>query len=152
MRKIIYFNTVILLLLLVSCKTKTAEAPKATPADISYTDGFSTYPKEIEGCSCMYASDSTDLKTGKYRFVRSLSQAYMVIEGKPYLMDIIEENKLANGVEAYSFENDLYKIFVVATAADKTGDELWFSEAKVTLVNKAESTTKMMLLRGECGC
>ena len=164
MRKIIFLSSLFLAIISAGCnqqdETKTTNETKTVeeviksqpPSTAALLTDFTTFPPEIEGCLCWYGKDSTAFGEKKYSFATTPSHAYLIIDGKPALMKVTDHRKVAEGSEAFSFENEAYSFYLLTVAGGRTADEVWQSRAKLTVVKKADKSTVVIPLSGECGC
>ncbi len=115
-------------------------------------DTFSTFPPEIDGCSCYFSNDSTELKKGEYIYMNDYAEtSWLKINGvltKFTQTDFKEVDSL--NVKA-KYKSDHYEMTIESKVGIQNGDETWLKTGIIKLTNKkGESITKTFY--GECGC
>jgi len=115
-------------------------------------DTFSTFPPEIDGCSCYFSNDSTEFKKGEYIYMNDYAQtSFLKINGvltKFTQTDFKEVDSL--NVKA-KYKSDHYEMTIESKDGIQNGDETWLKTGTIKLTNKkGETVTKTFY--GECGC
>lgn len=115
-------------------------------------DTFSTFPPEIDGCSCYFSNDSIAFKKGEYIYMNDYAKtSFLKINGvltKLTQTDFKEIDSL--NIKA-TYKNDNYEMIIESTDRMQNGDETWLKTGTIELSDKkGETITKKFY--GECGC
>jgi len=115
-------------------------------------DTFSTFPTEINGCSCYFSNDSTEFKKGEYVYMNDFAKtSFLKINGtltKFTQTDFNEVDK-ANTIAKYKSGN--YEITIEVKNGKESGGETMLKSGTIILTDKnGKSVTKVFY--GECGC
>jgi hypothetical protein len=115
-------------------------------------DNFSTFPPEIDGCSCYFSNDSTEFKKGEYVYMNDYAQtSFLKINGiltKFTQIDFKEIDSL--NVKAI-YKSDNYEMTIESKDGIQNGDETWLKTGTIKLSNKKGQTITKKFY-GECGC
>lgn len=115
-------------------------------------DTFSTFPPEIDGCSCYFSNDSTEFKKGEYIYMNDLAQtSFLKINGvlTKFAQTDFKEIDSLNLVAKYKSEN--YEMTIEAKDGTQNGAETGLKTGTIKLTDKSgKSITKKFY--GECGC
>lgn len=109
---------------------------------------FRQIPKEIQGCSGLYATDSAALAQGQYLFASDLQRAgFIQWKGKP-----VQVHQVANRQEGrdQTFRADSLEIQIIKGPSRQKGDELWNVEG--VLYFRHGTTVDSVRVVGEEGC
>jgi hypothetical protein len=107
-------------------------------------------PATLQGCSGVYASDSTQLQQGKYILVNNMKDtAYIKINGR--LMPLVLQKKTTDNIIA----NEVYadqdiQVIVNTTEQKKLGEELT-QYAGELIIRKSGQEIRMPVI-GQVGC
>ncbi|MDO5524136.1 MAG: hypothetical protein Q4G48_08860 [Bacteroidia bacterium] len=157
-RKFLFSAVMAALVLLYACgsgnsnKTEpSANAPQA--GDLAFTvDTFSTFPPEIDGCSCYFSNDSLEFKQRQYIYMNNLGKTSFVKINDSlvkFTQTGREEIDSLNVKETYKSKG--YEMAVHIKHIGKNGYETWLNTGTITLTDKnGNSVTKEFY--GECGC
>jgi len=148
------FITVFSLTLLFACGPENSniiETSTVSDQPLSI-DTFSTFPNEINGCSCYFSNDSIEFKKGEYIYMNDFAEtSFLKINGvltKFTQTDFIEVNK-ANTKAKYKSGN--YEMTIEVKNGKESGDETMLKSGTIILTDKnGKSVTKVFY--GECGC
>jgi hypothetical protein len=115
-------------------------------------DTFSTFPTEIDGCSCYFSNDSVEFRKGTFIYVNDYGQtSFLKINGiliKFTQIDYKEIDKTHSIVKA---KNEKYEMTIEIIDGIQNGDETWLKTGTVTLsARNGKTITKTFY--GECGC
>ena len=117
-----------------------------------YIDTFSTFPPEIDGCSCYFSNDSTEFKKGEYIYMNDYAQtSFLKINGvitKFTQTDFKEIDSL--NVKA-KYKSDHYEMTIESKDGIQNGDETWLKTGTIKLTDK-KGKTIIKTFYGECGC
>lgn len=152
------FISVIALTFIFACGQNSSNK-KVTQADNIPTDQqsmtidtFSTFPPEIDGCSCYFSNDSTEFKNKKYIYINDLAQtSFLKINGvltkftQTEFKDINKTTKIAKAKsEKFEMTIEIHDII-------QNGDETWLNTGTIKLTDKNGKTITKTFY-GECGC
>ncbi len=115
-------------------------------------DTFSVFPPEIDGCSCYFSNDSTELRQDKFIYANDYAEtSFLKINGvmtkftQTDFKEIDKENVIAK------YKSDKYEMTIEARDGKQNGDETWLKTGTITLTDKAGRTLTKKFY-GECGC
>ena len=115
-------------------------------------DTFSTFPPEIDGCSCYFSNDSTEFKKDEYVYMNDYAQiSFLKINGvltKFTQTDFKEIDSL--NVKA-KYKSDNYEMTIDTKDGIQNGDETWVKTGTIKLTDKKGKTVTKTFY-GECGC
>lgn len=115
-------------------------------------DTFSTFPPEIDGCSCYFSNDSLEFNKSEYIYLNDFAQtSFIKINGvltKFTQTDIIEVSKTSTVAKAKS---DKYEMTIEFSNDKQSGDETSLKSGAIKLTNK-NGKTITKIFYGECGC
>lgn len=150
--------TAITLTLLFACgrshSDKTSkQSDNIRPNQQTFTiDTFTTFPPEIEGCSCYFSNDSTDFKKGKYIYMNDYGQtSFIKINGVLTKFIQTEFNEIDSLHKKVKYKSDNYKMTVEYKDRLQNGYETWINTGIIKLKDK-EGKTITKSFYGECGC
>ena len=115
-------------------------------------DTFSTFPPEIDGCSCYFSKDSTAIKKGEYIYVNDYAHiSFIRINGvlTKFTQTDFQEVDSLNVIAKYRGDN--YLMTVESKDGMQNGDETWLKTGKIKLTDKNGETVTQTFYR-ECGC
>lgn len=152
------FLTVIILIFLFACGQDNSNK-NVLQTDIIITksqmltiDTFSTFPPEIDGCSCYFSNDSTEFKNHKYIYANDYAEtSFLKINGvitKFIQIDFKEIDSL-NVIEKY--KSDSFEMIIELKEGIQNGDETWLKTGTIKLTDKTGKTLTKKFY-GECGC
>ena len=109
---------------------------------------FSSFPNEIDGCSCYFSISQEDLKGKMYIFVNDFaSLAFVKIAGKLIQFELQEHDEKHN---IYYYIHDDYKMKVEIIKKTAIADELVVVDGIITIDSKKGQAKQKFI--GECGC
>jgi hypothetical protein len=143
------FLTVITLTPLLNCGqerfTKNAD-------QVLTVETFSTFPPEINGCSCYFSNDSIEFKKGEYIYVNDYAEtSFLKINGILTKFTLTDFKKIDATKTIAKAKNDNYEMTIEVSEEIRNGDETWLKTGTIKLTDKnGETVTKVFY--GECGC
>lgn len=115
-------------------------------------DTFSTFPPEIDGCSCYFSNDSTEFNKREYIYMNDFAQtSFLKINGvltKFTQTDFNEVNKTTTVAKAKS---DKYEMTIEVIDGKQSGYETSLKSGTIKLTDKNGKTITKTFY-GECGC
>ncbi|MFO0477845.1 MAG: hypothetical protein ACK50L_03570 [Bacteroidota bacterium] len=152
------FLTVVTLTFLFACgqsssnKSVTQTDNIEPDEEVLTIDTFSTFPPEIDGCSCYFSNDSTAFNKSEYIYMNDFAQtSFLKINGvltKFTQTDFKEVSKTTTMAKAKS---DKYEMTIEVIDGKQSGDETELKSGTIKLTGKnGETITKTFY--GECGC
>ncbi len=124
-----------------------------TRAENEFTiDTFSTFPPEIDGCSCYFSNDSTEFKKGEYIYMNDYAQtSFLKVNGvlTKFAQTDFKEIDSLNVIAKYKSDN--YEMTIESKDGIQNGDETWLKTGVIKLTDKKGKTITKTFY-GECGC
>ena len=112
---------------------------------------YTEYPEEIDGCACYFSKTATELKAGQYIFMTNYEKkAYMTLDGKMRVFDLIDSKDGANGKLTETWKNENYDMVVTSSETGQI-DETWQKIGSISIQTKDKNATVIKVV-GECGC
>ena len=149
---------VFLLAFLVACRQnnsgeKTQQVDDSqTATQILTIDTFSTFPPEIDGCSCYFSSDSLEFKRSHYIYMNDYAQTcFMKLNGvltKFVQVDFQESDSRKINAK---YKNDTYEVIIESQTEVQNGDETSLLTGTIKVTDKNGKTISKTFY-GECGC
>lgn len=152
------FLTAVSLIFLISCdhnnsrKIVTQTNNKIGDNQELNIDTFSTFPAEIDGCSCYFSNDSIAFKKGEYIYINDYAQiSFLKINGVliKFTQTAFQEVDSLNVIAKYKGEE--YRMTIEIRDGMQNGDETWLKTGTIKLTNKNGKTITKTFY-GECGC
>lgn len=115
-------------------------------------DTFSTYPPEIDGCSCYFSNDSMEFKKGEYIYINDYAQtSFLKINGVLTKFTQTDFKQVDSLTVKVKYLSDNYEMTVISIDGIQNGDETWLKSGTIKVTDKSgKSITKAFY--GECGC
>ncbi|MGL5015830.1 MAG: hypothetical protein ACRC6V_16345 [Bacteroidales bacterium] len=115
-------------------------------------DTFSTFPPEIDGCSCYFSNDSLEFNNGEYIYMNDYGEtSFMKINGVLTKFTQTEFKVIDSLNIKAKYKSDNYEMTIESQNSIQNGDETWLKSGTINLTNdKGEMITKRFY--GECGC
>ena len=153
------FLLVITLTLMFACrqkpKTMTIDMTTVTNSEKVETfkiDTFSTFPAEIDGCSCYFSNNSTEFKKGEYIYVNDFAEtSFIKINGVLTKFKQTEYKKTNKTTIVAKFKSDNYEMTIEVVDVKQSGEETSLKKGTIKLTNKKGKTITKNFY-GECGC
>jgi hypothetical protein len=115
-------------------------------------DTFSTFPPEIEGCSCYFSNNSTEFKKGEYIYMNDLAQiSFLKINGILTKFTQTDFKNIDKTTTIAKAKSDLYEITIEVKEEGKSGYETSGKSGTIRLTDKNGKTISKTFY-GECGC
>jgi catabolite regulation protein CreA len=112
---------------------------------------FSTFPPEIDGCSCYFSNDSTELSKEKYIFANDLAEtSFLKINGKFIKFTQISKIDMKT-YEKVKYQSEEYEMNLELKQGKQNGDETTLQSGKLNVKDKSGNETETAFF-GECGC
>lgn len=152
---ILFYSTLFILFL--SCQNNSLKRTESKinkkTSELTFSiDTFSTFPPEIDGCSCYFSKDSTDFKNGAYIYMNDYDKiSFLKING--VLTKFTQTNfKQINKSKSISKStSDNYELTIEERNVKQNGDETSLIEGTITLKDKNGKIISSAFY-GECGC
>ena len=153
------FLLVITLTLMFACrqkpKTMTIDMTTVTNSEKVETfkiDTFSTFPAEIDGCSCYFSNNSTEFKKGEYIYVNDFAEtSFIKINGVLTKFKQTEYKKVEKTTIVAKFKSDNYEMTIEVVTGKQSGEETILETGTIKLTDKKGKTITKNFY-GECGC
>lgn len=152
------FFSVVILITLLSCGTKKSSIDRTQSHVVLKNENqfridiFSTFPTEIDGCSCYFSNDSIGFKNSEYIYVNDYKQiSFLVINGELTKFFHLEKIDDSTSPSVINAKNEDFEIRVEVTDYMQNGDETWLKTGVIKLTDKNGNTVEKTFY-GECGC
>jgi catabolite regulation protein CreA len=115
-------------------------------------DTFSTFPPEIDGCSCYFSSDSKDFKKRVYIYMNDYAQiSFLKINGILTKFTQTDFKNIDDNTTEAKAVSDDYELIIKVKHGEQSGDETRLQSGLIILTDKkGNKITKTFY--GECGC
>lgn len=128
-----------------------AEDPSMEAKELSI-DTFSTFPPEIDGCSCYFSSDSIAFKKGVYVYMNDYGTiSFLKINGVLTKFTQTDLKEFGEKKRIIKAKNDQYEMTLEVIDGIQNGDETWLKSGTIKLSDKKGKTITKSFY-GECGC
>ena len=115
-------------------------------------DTFTSFPPEIDGCSCCFSNNSTELKKEKYIYVNDFAQtSFLNINGIMPKFTQTELKKINKTTVIAKFKSKNYEMTIEVKDGKQSGEETSIKTGTITLTDKKGNTITRNFY-GECGC
>ena len=115
-------------------------------------DTFSTFPPEIDGCSCYFSNDSTEFKKGQYIYMNDYAQtSFLKINGVLTKFTQKSFEQIDSTTVIAKSTSDNYDLTIEVKDGIQNGDETWLKSGTISLTDKNGKTISKIFY-GECGC
>lgn len=144
-------------LFLFGCQLNSTKCPKSsnilkTKKQSISIDTFSTFPPEIDGCSCYFSKDSTDFINGAYIYMNDYNKiSFLKINGvlTKFTQTNFKQITKSKSISKSASEN--YELTIEVRKAKQNGDETSLFEGTIKLKDKNGKIISSAFY-GECGC
>lgn len=153
--KILTFFT--LSIFFVGCKSNSPKSTKSNDKQREYKhtlsiETFSTFPPEIDGCSCYFSKDSIDFKNGIYIYVNDYDKiTFLKINGVLTKFTQTNFQQINKSKSISKSKSDNYELTIEERNVKQNGDETSLIEGTIKLKDKNGKTISSSFF-GECGC
>ena len=115
-------------------------------------DTFATFPPEIDGCSCYFSNDSTELKNHIYIYANDYAEtSFLKINGVMTKFTQIDFKEIDTLNVVAKYKSDNYEMTIDSKDGLQNGDETWLKTGTIKLTDKKGKTITKTFY-GECGC
>ena len=115
-------------------------------------DTFSTFPPEIDGCSCYFSNDSIEFKRGEYIYMEDYEgTSFLKINGTLIKFNIIDAKEIDSLNTKTRYKSRDLNMTIELKQGKQNGDETYLKTCKIKLTNKNGKTITKSFY-GECGC
>jgi len=113
---------------------------------------FSTFPSEIDGCSCYFSNDSIDFNNGKYIYVNDFAQiSFLKINGVLTKFTQTEFSKSDKGITKARYKADKYQMAIEVKDGKSADGETMMKTGTIKVTDK-NGRALIKNFYGECGC
>lgn len=131
-------------------KDKISNSKKVVEKKITL-EKFSTFPPEIDGCSCYFSKDSIDFSKEKYIFANDFAEtSFLKINGKFIKFTQISKVDMKT-YEKVKYQSEEYEMNLELKEGKQNGDETTLQSGKVNVKDKNGNEIETEFY-GECGC
>lgn len=146
------FSTLFILSFLISSCGKEDKKLEEIKSEKLTIDSFNDLPEEIDGCSCLFSSDSAAFNKDKYIYANDFTTtSFMKINGKLVKLTEIEHKDIDSTTVLSTSTGDGFKVEIKAKDKKQIDYELSSKTGTITITDKSgQKITKHFY--GECGC
>jgi hypothetical protein len=132
------------------CVTQTDN--KKPDNDILTIDTFSTFPPEIDGCSCYFSNDSAEFNKSEYIYMNDFAQtSFLKINGVLTKFTQTDYKEVSKTTTISKAKSDKYEMTIEVIDGKQSGDETSLKSGTIKLTDK-NGKTIIKTFYGECGC
>lgn len=150
--------TTLLLCLVVACK-QDHSTPMATPStsieseqEALVLDTFSTFPPEIDGCSCYFSNDSIEFSKKEYIYMNDYAQiSFLKINGEMVKFTEVYTKQVDSLRTQAKYRSDAYEMTIEVQLIKQNGYETSLESGTLKVTDHHGSTITKPFY-GECGC
>jgi hypothetical protein len=150
--------TTLLLCLVMACK-QDPSTPIATPSSTNereqealVLDTFSTFPPEIDGCSCYFSNDSIEFKKKEYIYMNDYAQtSFLKINGELVKFTEVYIKQVDSLQTKAKYRSNAYEMIIETQVIQQNGYETSL-ESGIIKVTDQNGSTITKPFYGECGC
>ena len=114
-------------------------------------ENFSTFPPEIDGCSCYFSKNSIDFAKEQYIFANDFAEtSFLKINGKFIKFTQISKIDMKT-YEKIKYQSEEYEMNLELKQGKQNGDETTLQSGKLNVKDKNGNETETEFY-GECGC
>ena len=115
-------------------------------------DTFSTFPPEIDGCSCYFSNDSTEFSQGKFIYLNDFATtSFLKINGILTKFTQTDFNETNSTKVTAKYKSVNYEMTIEVINGNQNGDETILKSGTIKLSDKKGNTITKTFY-GECGC
>ncbi|KUJ63234.1 hypothetical protein AR687_03510 [Flavobacteriaceae bacterium CRH] len=151
-------TNLIVIIILTSCqrsnlKKNVSQVKNKTITNSVFSiDTFSTFPQEIDGCSCYFSNDSIEFKKGEYIYMEdSEGTSFLKINGVLTKFTLIDAEEIDSLNTLSKYKGRSLNITLETKDGKQSGDETYLKTGKIKLTNNNGKTITKTFY-GECGC
>lgn len=113
---------------------------------------FSTFPPEIDGCSCCFSNNATEFKKGEYIYMNDFAQiSFMKINGVLTKFTLTDFQNIDSLNIKAKYKSDNYELIIETKDENQKDSETTIKTGTIKLTNKKGAIVSRRLY-GECGC
>ena len=111
-------------------------------------DTFSTFPPEIDGCSCYFSNDSVDFKNREYIYINDFAQtSFLKINGVLTKFTQTEFKDINKTTRIAKAKSDKFEMTIEIHDGIQNGHETWLNTGTIKLTDKNGKTITKKLYR-----
>ncbi len=150
-RMIIFLTSITLTILCAYGQSHVKQNSKIEESKLSI-DTFSTFPPEIDGCSCYFSNDSTEFKKDIYIYINDFGQtSFLKINGDLIKFTQTDFKEIGETKTIAKAKSDDYEITVEINTGTESGYETSIHTGSIKLTDK-KGRTITRAFYGLCGC
>ena len=113
---------------------------------------FSTFPPEIDGCSCCFSNNATEFKKGEYIYMNDFAQiSFMKINGVLTKFTLTDFQNIDSLNIKAKYKSDNYELIIETKDANQKDSETTIKTGTIKLTNKKGAIVSKRFY-GECSC
>jgi catabolite regulation protein CreA len=152
------FLTLVSMTIVFACKQNNSNKKVTQTGNVFFEnqvltiDTFSTFPPEIDGCSCYFSNDSTEFKKEAYIYVNDYAQtSFLKINGVVTKFTQIDYKEIDSGNTNTKYKSNNFELTIESKDGIQNGDETWLKTGTIKLTDENGKTITKSFY-GECGC
>ncbi len=115
-------------------------------------DTFSTFPPEIDGCSCYFSSDSVQFNKAVYIYISDYGQtSFLKINNVLTKFTQTASKEVDSTTTIRKMKSNNYELTIEEKYLKQSGEETHLNMGTIKITNKNGKTT-IKTFFGECGC
>lgn len=115
-------------------------------------DTFSTFPPEVDGCSCYFSNNTTEFKQKQFIYMNDFAKtSFLKINGVLTKFTEISFKQINETTTVAKAKSEKFEMTIEVIDGIKNGDETWLKKGTIKLTDK-NGTTIIKTFYGECGC
>lgn len=123
-----------------------------TPGHELIIDTFSTFPPEIEGCSCNFSNNPEEFKKGEYIYINDYADiSFLKINGILTRFTQTDFTNVDSTTTIVKAKSEPYELIIEVKEGKQSGEESSFKSGTIKLTDKHNKTVTKTFF-GECGC
>ena len=113
---------------------------------------FSTFPPEIDGCSCCFSNNATEFKKGEYIYMNDFAQiSFMKINGVLTKFTLTDFQNIDSLNIKAKYKSDNYELIIESKDENQKDSETTIKTGTIKLTNKKGAIVSRRFY-GECSC
>lgn len=113
---------------------------------------FSTFPTEIDGCSCCFSNNVTEFKKGEYIYMNDFAQiSFMKIDGVLTKFTLTDFQNIDSLNIKAKYKSDNYELIIESKDENQKDSETTIKTGTIKLTNKKGAIVSRRFY-GECSC
>ncbi len=159
MKSLYLTYSLLLSLFLLSCGEEKQQLPseqivveEAPKNQTLFVSNFTDLPSEIDGCSCIFSTDSLAYTKESYLYANDFGKvAFMKINGKITRLEEMQREEKDSLTTFTSYKAEGIEVDVTTSQGKQTGEESQEESGTIT-IRQEDGQTLTKTFYGQCGC